>query len=348
MPRNVPQRKARQQLPSDCRFTWLDGERVVVFRQGAMRGSLGILHEHGWDRFELLTTSRALLEAPLELADAASAVHEVGQGPVARIAAELIDSVTVPTLVALGGGRVIDTAKAIAAVRGGRVAVLPTTLSGAEMTRIHRLPEGHRAPHLVRPGLVVADPPEMTALPEDPLRASAMNALAHGAEALYTPLANPFGTLAALRGATLIAGALDQAPEDRDPAALALGSLLCAYAMDGAGYALHHVVCQTLVQALGTPHAETNATMLPRTMEAMRSRAPEAITALADALGTDGNGLSARIEALGGGPRRLAAPGVDPPRLDEALDAILAREQLARTPDPPGRDELRELIEGAL
>jgi alcohol dehydrogenase class IV len=334
-------------LPSDREFTWRDGERLIVLREGAVRSSLAILRKNRMDRFELLTTSRALLEAPLELADAASAVHEVGPGPVPRIAAELIDSITVPTLVALGGGRVIDAAKAIAAVRGGRVAALPTTLSGAEMTRIHRLPEGHRAPHLVRPALVVADPPEMTALPEDPLRASAMNALAHGAEALYTPLANPVGTLAALRGATLIAGALDQPPADRDRAALALGSLLCAYAMDGAGYALHHVICQTLVLLMRTPHAETNATMLPRTMEAMRARAPEALAALADALGTDGDGLAARIETIGGGRRRLSQLGADRGRVDEAVDAILAREQLARTPDPPGREELRELIEGA-
>jgi alcohol dehydrogenase class IV len=337
----------RHQLPTDREFTWRDGERVVVFRQGAVRASLEVLHEHGWDRFELLTTSRALLEAPLELADAASTVHEVGPGPVARIAAELIDAVTVPTLVALGGGRVIDAAKAIAAVRGGRVAALPTTLSGAEMTRIHRIPEGHRAPHLVRPALVIADPHEMTSLAEDALRASAMNALAHGAEALYTPLANPVGTMAALRGAMLIATALERATADRDRAGLALGSLLCAYAMDGAGYALHHVVCQTLVQVLGAPHAETNATMLPRTMEAMRGRAPEAIAALADALGTEPDGLPARIDALGGGPRRLADLGADRTRLDEAVDAILAREQLARTPDPPGREELRELIEDA-
>ena len=31
----------------------------------------------------------------------------------------------------------------------------------------------------------------MTGLPEERLRASAMNALAHGADSLYTPLANP-------------------------------------------------------------------------------------------------------------------------------------------------------------
>ena len=60
------------------------------------------------------------------------------------------------------------------------------------MTHIHRLPEGHDGPDgLIRPAVVLADPPLMAGLPEQPLRASAMNALAHGADALYTPLANP-------------------------------------------------------------------------------------------------------------------------------------------------------------
>ena len=147
-------------------------------------------------------------------------MHEVPRGPVPEAAATVVDSVRNPTLVALGGGRVIDTAKAIAAVRGGRVCALPTTLSGAEMTTVHRLPAGHEhaARHLVRPALVIADPLEMTTLDDLPLRASAMNSLAHGAEALYTPLANPVATLVALRGAELLAGALDRPPEKRDRA----------------------------------------------------------------------------------------------------------------------------------
>ena len=55
-------------------------------------------------------------------------------GAVNEIAAEQISEVASDHLVAFGGGRVIDTAKAIAAVTGARVAAIPTTLSGAEMT----------------------------------------------------------------------------------------------------------------------------------------------------------------------------------------------------------------------
>ena len=336
-------------MPSERDFTWRDGERTIVFREGVLAETPQLLAGGIWERFELLTTPRALGAAPLELAERATAVHEVARGPVPDAAAAIIDSVHNPTLVALGGGRVIDTAKAIAAVRGGRVCAVPTTLSGAEMTTIHRLPAGHEheAPHLVRPALVIVDPTEMTTLDDLPLRASAMNSLAHGAEALYTPLANPVATLVALRGAELLAAALELPAEERDRAALALGSLLCAHALDSAGYALHHVVCQTLVWVLGTPHAETNATILPLTMEAMRSRAPATIESLAEALGADASGIRERIEALGGGPRRLGDLGAERNRLRRALDAILSRAELQNTPDPPGREELERLLEAA-
>ena len=175
-----------------------------------------------------------------------------------------------------------------------------------------------------------------------------MNALAHGAEALYGPLANPVATMAALRGAALIAGASTSGARERDRAALALGSLLCAYALDGRRARLHHVVCQTLVRVLEIPHAETNATLLPRTMAAMRERAPEAIEALAAALGTDpAEGLPKRLQALGGGRPPAAGAGRRPGRESSRAIAILSRPELAGTPDPPDRAELEALVEGA-
>jgi len=199
----------------------------------------------------------------------------------------------------------------------------------------------------VRPALVIADPFEMTTLDDRRLRASAMNALAHGAEALYVPAANPVASLAALRGAELIAAALDQRPGERDLVGLALGALLSGYAVGEAGFALHHVVCQTLVRMLGTPHAETNATMLPRTMEMMRPRAPDEIAALANALGAEAEEIRGRIESLGGGPRRLRDLAANADRLESARRAILQRPELENTPNPPGPEELRRLLEDA-
>jgi alcohol dehydrogenase class IV len=333
---------------SETEFTWRDGERTIHFRAGVIADSPELLGEHGFERYELLTTERAMGAAPVALAEDASRFHHVPPGPVNEVAARLIADAGDGDLVALGGGRVIDAAKAIAAVRGRRVAGLPTTLSGAEMTRIHRLPDEHEAAAgRVRPQLVLADPPVMVTLPERRLRASAMNALAHGADSLYTPLSNPVATMTALRGATLLAKALDTERAEREPAQLALGSVLCAYALDSALFAIHHVVCQTLVRVLGIPHAETNATMLPRTMEEMRSRASKQMTGLARALGTKQAGLMARIEELGGGPRRLSELGADHDRIDDTVKGILARKELSRTPDPPDAAAIRELVESA-
>jgi alcohol dehydrogenase class IV len=328
-------------------FAWRDGERVVVFRRGALEGAAGLLGEHGWDDFDLISTPRALHQAPRAI-EAVGSVHEVPPGPVPEASKQIMSTVRSVAIVALGGGRVIDTAKAITAVRGGRVAAIPTTLSGAEMTRIHRLPDGHSGRALVRPALVIADPEAMTSLPEDQLRASAMNALAHGAEPLYTPFRNPVATMAALRGAKLIATALDQDRDGRDRAALALGSILCAYALDSALFSLHHVICQTLVRVCGTPHAETNAAVLPRALETMRDRAPAAIAELAAALGTQPEGIGARVEQLAGGRRHLAEVGFDRDRLDDALDAMLERPELGWIPASPDRDQLAALVESAL
>jgi alcohol dehydrogenase class IV len=330
-------------------FQWRDGERLVFRAERARNAAARLLRERGMGEFELLSTERALADAPQDLLDAAVAVHPVGPGGVPEVSAAIVDEVGAGAVVAFGGGRVIDSAKAIGAVRGLAVAAIPTTLSGAEMTTIHRLPEGRDAKAgMVRPRLVIADPELMTGAPEAELRASAMNALAHGAEALYTPFANPVASLAAVRGARALASALGKDASEwdgDDRGELALGSLLCAYALDSAGLALHHVICQTLVRVFGTPHAETNAAVLPQVLIAMRTRAPEQISELSRALGSSPELIGDRVEQLAGGRRALGEIGADRDVLDEALDAIEARPDLrVMTPDPPGRDELRELI----
>jgi maleylacetate reductase len=260
----------------------------------------------------------------------------------------LLDEVGSDRLVAHGGGRVIDSAKAIAAVRAGEVAAIPTTLSGAPMTAIHRLPAGHQGVAGLRPTLVLADPEAMTSLPEPKLRATAMNALAHGAESLYTPIADEVSRDAALRGAQLIASSLDAEPGERDRSELALGALLCASAVDRAGIALHHVLGQTMVRVCGTPHAETYAALLPVTMDAMRERAPEQIAVLAEAIGTDPDGIGDRIAELAGGRHHLGRLGASPGCVEEAVKVAMARPELFHmTPGELGADHLRDILERA-
>ena len=333
-------------------FVWRDAGRTVVLRAGGVEDAPQLLAEHGMEPFELLSTQRHLDRAP-RLVSAAAAVHELPPADpataVPETSAALLDSVGSPNLVALGGGRAIDTAKAIAAITGARVAAIPTTMSGAEMTGIHRLPAGaeDRAKTLVRPELVIAEPAAMTSAPEPELRASSVNALAHGADSLYTPFSNPVSEMTALRGAELIAASLDEGPTERNREALALGSLLCGYAIDSGSFALHHVICQTIVRVCGAPHAGVNAAILPRAMAFMVSRAPDGLVPLATALGTEPYAIEARILELGGNPPGLGDQGADLSKLPEALESMQLRPELAFTPEPPPSDELQELIEKA-
>jgi len=333
-------------------FVWRDAGRTVVFEAGGVASAPKLLAEQGIERFELLTTGRHLV-AGAGLADAATAVHELPPAdPVTAVpesAAALLGSAAGLNLVALGGGRTIDTAKAIAAVTGAAVAAIPTTMSGAEMTGIHRLPAGaeDQVRSLVRPGLVIADPEAMTSAPEPELRASSMNALAHGADSLYTPFANPISRMAALRGAELIASSLDEDPSERSRAALAQGSVLCGYAIDSGAFSLHHVVCQTLVRICGGTHAAVNAAILPRAMSFMAPRVPDALEPLATAVGTTPNAIEPRLLDLGGNPPGLGDQGADKAKLAEAVDAMLLRPELAFTPEPPTRSELETLIGAA-
>lgn len=330
-------------------FVWRDAGRTVVFRRQGVAQAPRVLEEHGFAPFALLSTPRALAGAA-ELVEAAAESHEVGPGQVPDLAAELLERVGPRPLVALGGGRPIDVAKAVASVTGEAVAAIPTTMSGAEMTGIHRLPSGAepRVGSMVRPTLVVADPVAMTSQEERALRASSMNALAHGADSLCTPFANPVSEMSALRGVELIATSLDQKRAERNPAQLALGSLLCGYAIDSGMFGLHHVVCQTLVRVCGSPHAETNAAVLPRSLDLLVGRAADRFADLAAALETDPGDIEARLLQLGGQPPGLGALGADRARVEEALDAMMLRPELAFTPDPPpSREELAELVERA-
>src|SRR6188472_2014558 len=91
-------------------FSWQDGERLVRFGAGALREAPDLLG----DGYVLLTTERAQTSAP-EVVERAENVHHVPVGPVDDVAGDLLDQVDGGLLVSLGGGRVVDVAKALAA-----------------------------------------------------------------------------------------------------------------------------------------------------------------------------------------------------------------------------------------
>jgi alcohol dehydrogenase class IV len=302
------------------------------------------LAARGFDRFALLTTERAAAAEP-GLVDAADVVLHVPAGPVPEAAASVRSGVEGRPLVAYGGGRVIDATKALGGADGLAVAAIPTTLSGAEMTRFHRMPAGVDEWNLVRPSVVVAQPDLMNSQPMPGLAASAMNALAHAIEALYTPLSNPVAEDAALRAVTHIALGLTIGTRT-----LALGAVLAGYASGSAGFAVHHAACQTIVRVLGTPHAPTNAVMLPHFVRMMESRAARQMELVAAALGNTGVPPSDTVAALAAQAEvvRLSELGVEPAQIGFVVEATLQHPALANTPDPPGADELTEVLERAL
>ena len=315
-----------------------DGERTIRYGEGSAAEAPDLLQQHGFGGYTLLTTGRAAGSAPL---DPEAALH-VPPGLVDEIAAALLEEAGDGPLVALGGGRVIDTAKAIGGVTGAPVAAIPTTLSGAELTPFHRLPKGVDGARMVRPSLVIADPRLMASQPEPELWASAMNALAHGMEALYTPLANPVAEGAALRGAEAIYA------ED-----VALGAFLCGWASGMTGFAVHHATCQLIVRMAGAPHAQTNAVMLPHFAGMMSGRVPGVMGLFAGALGDpDANpdaaaGRASKLTARSG-HTRLSTLGVEEEHLPRVAAEVMRHPALGNTPDPPGEAELLALLRNAL
>ena len=222
---------------------------------------------------------------------------------------------------------------------------IPTTLSGAELTRVHRHAAGvQEDTPRVRCAVVVSDPEIAASQPGGELAASALNALGHAVEAPCTTAANPVATLAAHEGARLLVGAFAGAEPDRD--SLAVGALLAGYALDSSGYGLHHVLAQTLVRHGLAGHGPANALLLPHTIGALARRFPAEASALRAALGEDPAGAAGRLCALTG-MTRLRDLGVDSSALDACVEEALARPQLDATPPRPSREELREIYGAA-
>ncbi|HEY1480721.1 MAG TPA: iron-containing alcohol dehydrogenase [Gaiellales bacterium] len=327
-------------------WTLVDGERLVRYGRGSVsRDAPALLQGRGFEPYALVTTERASASMPL-LAERAAVVAFAGKGLVADVAVTLRPQVTGFALVALGGGRVIDSAKAIAAaerhLRPEGVAAIPTTLSGAELTQIHRLlPDTTGGP--VRPSLVLCDPGLMASQPMPALAASAMNALAHACEACWNANGSPLTDVGAAEGARLLVEALELPEPDRD--ALALGAVQAAYAFGLVGVGVHHLVCQTLVQRLGLPHATTNAIVLPHVLALVASREPASIVPLERVL--DGR-AEARVRGVArrAGGTRLRDLGCTLDACRALVPVMLARPELSRTPWV-GEQDLAGLVEAA-
>ncbi len=317
-------------------FRHVDAQRTIVFGRGAVEAAA----EQIGEGFTLLTTPRAADALPALVARAGARVDVPG-GLVDEIAAQLRGTVPGDRLVALGGGRVVDVAKALAAADPPRTVIaIPTTLSGAEMTGFHRHARGVAAgTPLKRPDLVVNDPALSASHGVAELAASSANALAHTLVGLSDDAVSPIAAAVALQAARRIAAAWPGDEPDRDE--LALGALLAGWAVDHTKIGLHHALAQTAVRVAGASHAGANAALLPHTAAALRRRRPQPM-ARADAdLGIAFEDLAVLLRDRAGGAR------IDAGAIDDLVATAARRPELERVPPAPDEAELRSLYGAA-
>ena len=255
-------------------------------------------------------------------------------------------------ILGIGGGSAIDTAKAASAASGLPLVSVPTTYSGAEWTTSF----GVRSPDRrmqgggagARPVGIVYDVDLTLALPSDVTAGTAMNALAHTAEALYVQGRSDEGDAEALAGAPLIAAALPRVladGADRDARTeLLIGAMHAGHALGLAGLGLAHAMAQAVGGRYGLAHGAMNAICLPPALQFNREAAPEAVARFGKAIGGDAVERTRELGRLGGF-ERLRDFGVPAEDLAQLGEAAASRRGNAVNPRVATPEEIRALFE---
>jgi maleylacetate reductase len=255
-------------------------------------------------------------------------------------------------ILAIGGGSAIDTAKAASAATELRLVSVPTTYSGAEWPPTFgvRTPErrmvggggGARIAGIVYEVDLTLD------LPRAETVGTALNALAHCAEALYGA-STEASDERALEGARLIAGWLPrvvETPHDRDARqGLLRGAAAAGEALALAGLALGHAMAQALGGTFGLPHGAMNAMTLPLALRFNATVAPDAVARFGEAIGAPDD-PAGKVEELArlGGFERLRDFGVPEAELGAVAAAAAGRMGNLRNPKPATPAEIEALL----
>jgi maleylacetate reductase len=288
-----------------------------------------------WDEVELpIEVRRHWREVPSHrVADAAAYAQDAGG------------------VLVIGGGSAIDLGKAISAATGLALLSVPTTYSGSEWTTYYgirnterRMRGGGGGAHPV--GIVYE--PELTlGLPRETTVGTALNALAHCAEALYAHGHNDAADDEALAGARLISEWLPrvvESPDDRDGRAeLLRGASHAGAALAGSMLALAHAMAQAVGGRYGLPHGTLNGICLPPALRYNARFAPEALRRFGEAVGGP---PAARVEELSrlGGPTRLRELGVPEADLPELGALASQRSGNQANPHPATPEEIEQLL----
>jgi len=252
--------------------------------------------------------------------------REVPPDPTAELAIEAARAASgagVDVICALGGGSVIDAAKAAAllAKTGGSpwdyadanpncrpvagalpVIAVPTTAgTGAEVTPVAVLTcqgVGSRPEFPLKasisgtalyPKVALVDPDLALGSPPRLTAAAGADALAHAVESCISRRANPLSTALAEKALGLIARHLPRAVEvPDDPAArgpLALAATLAGAALGNAGVTMAHSIAHALGAMLHIPHGEAAAAATPLGLEYNKEACIEVYSRLAGCCG---------------------------------------------------------------
>jgi alcohol dehydrogenase class IV len=287
-------------------------------------------------------------------------------------------------IIALGGGSVIDTAKAVAAMLATDhlmaaldglflvkkklvrpqlpVLAIPTTAgTGAEATQFAVLAD--RAAHKKRilidgtlvPTAAILDGTLCTSMPSSVTRSSAVDAVTHAVEALCSSAAHPIADAMALESLRIMIGgkALEQTLAKPDDADARQASLVAAHLAGCAISSANLGACHALAHALGTlvpaPHGVCNGTLL---LAVLAKNAPAITTPLArisEALGEDAVvSLGRFIHEVGEVPRTLGALGFSASMMDDLVARAVADPDLLTNPIPLNADDLRAIATSCL
>ncbi len=246
--------------------------------------------------------------------------------------------------VALGGGSVIDTAKAFAIGHGNYaplqaaldgqpperealpIIAIPTTAgTGSEVTCWATLWDMENGRKLslegadLYPEAAIVDPALMLALPVGQTLSCALDALSHALESLWNHNANTTSRALAIESAQLILQALPRvmdAPDDLDHRTqLAEGALLAGLAFSHTRTALAHSLSYSLTIHHDVPHGLACSFSLPAVMRATLGVSPVCDAALGEIFSTTPQQAPAALDKFLtslGIPLSPAAFGVTP------------------------------------